>query len=137
MNANPGSWAEYNLAQTILEGRFRIGFIRHDITAGASRQGLTRYLPIQPSGRQTLPPIRSDQVEGGKYSQTDPDFQGKKIEGIPLFQNMFQQTDHIQAVPRPLRHSICAPATAHKSPSIKSPSARNSITRPTSIIGAF
>ncbi|GBR31204.1 hypothetical protein [Kozakia baliensis] len=137
MNANPGSWAEYDFVQAILEGRFHIGFILHDITAGASRQGLTRHLPMQPSARQTLPPIRSDQVEGGKYSQTEPDFQGKKIEGIPLFQNMFQQTDHIQAVPGPLHYSSCAPATAHKSPSIKSPSARNSITRPTSIIGAF
>ncbi len=45
LSTDPRSWSDYNQAQGILEGSFHTGFVKHDVTLGATWQGLTKYLP--------------------------------------------------------------------------------------------
>ena len=45
LSTDPRSWSDYNQAQGILEGSFHTGFVKHDVSLGATWQGLTKYLP--------------------------------------------------------------------------------------------
>ncbi|NHO30495.1 TonB-dependent siderophore receptor [Acetobacter farinalis] len=45
LSTDPRSWSDYNQAQGIVEGSFHTGFVKHDLSLGATWQGLTKYLP--------------------------------------------------------------------------------------------
>ncbi|AFW01025.1 hypothetical protein BAR24_01920 [Gluconobacter oxydans] len=84
MSTNPGSWAQYDQVQAILEGKFRTGFIRHDFTMGAAWQGLSRYLPydsdyVDIGGQNLYAPVINRSYSGSWNTATYRNYRSDQV----------------------------------------------------------